>query len=86
MDLLGDVDRVLEADQRVEGERGAGEDRDERALALLELERAAGVDVALAERDGRDQHDQQQAADLDQREADVELHRLRDAAEVDQRR
>ena len=40
--LLGDVDRVLEADQRVEGERGAGEHRGEDADALLELERATG--------------------------------------------
>ena len=38
--LLGDVDRVLEADQRVEGERGAGEHRRQHAAALLELERA----------------------------------------------
>ena len=53
--------------------------------ALLELERAAGVGVALDDRDDRDQHDQQQAADLDQGEADVELHRLGDAAEVEQR-
>ena len=78
--LLGDVDRVLEADQRIERERGAGEHRGEHARALLELERAARLGVALDDRDGGDQDDQQQPADLDDREADVELHRLRDPA------
>ena len=83
--LLGDIDRVLEPDQGVERERGAGEHRGEDAGPLLELEGATRVGIALAERDQGDDHDQDQAGDLDQGEADVELHRLRDPAQVDQR-
>jgi capsid protein len=48
--LLGDVDRVLEADQGVERERRPGEDRSEHALSGLELECAAHLTLTLGER------------------------------------
>ena len=83
--LLGHVDRVLEADQRVEGQCGAGEGRGKDRRALLELERAADVRVALPQGHRRDEHDQHQSRQLDDREADVQLHRLGDAAEVHDR-
>ena len=67
--LLGDVDGVLEADQRVERQRRAREDRGDDALALLELERAAGVAAAVAERGDADDDDEQQAAELDRSSA-----------------
>ncbi len=81
--LLGDVDRVLEADQGVEGERRPCQGRDQNARALLELEGPADLRVALTQGDGGDEHDQEEAAELDQREADVDLHRLRDSPQVD---
>src|SRR5262245_16276359 len=48
--LLGDVRGVLEADQRVERERRAVEDREQRRLALLEVEVARDVRVAATDR------------------------------------
>ena len=83
--LLGDVDRVLEADERVERQGGAGERGAQHRGALLELQGAARLGVAARDRQRGDDDDEQQAAHLDEREADVEPHRLLDAAQVDRR-
>jgi len=83
--LLGHVDRVLEADQRVEGQRGAADDQQRDRLALAELEVAGEVAAAVGQERRADHHDEHEPAQLDQRAADVEAHRLPDAAEVDQR-
>ena len=83
--LLRDVDRVLEADQRVEGDRGAGDHQQRGRGVVVELERAAGVAAAVEQERGADHDDEEQAAELDQRADDVEARRLLDPAEVDQR-
>jgi hypothetical protein len=57
----------FEADQRVEGKRRAADDREHDALALLELEVAPEVGIALAEGHRADQDDEQQSRHLDQR-------------------
>src|SRR5215210_6636813 len=64
--LLRDVHRVLEADQRVERERGAGEHEEgDRVRALLELEGAARAAVAARHEDHADEQHEQQPAQLD---------------------
>ncbi len=67
--LLRDVDRVLEADQRVEGDRGARDDQQRGGRVVLELERAARVAAAVEQERRADQDDEEQAAELDQRAA-----------------
>ena len=55
--LFGDVDGVLEPDQRVEGERGSGErSADEAATVAVEREGVGDVALAVAERGNAD-HD-----------------------------
>ena len=81
--LLGHVDRVLEADQRVEGQRRAADDQQRHRVALLELEHPARVAAAVGEEGRADHDDEHQAAHLDQRADDVEAHGLLDPAEVD---
>ena len=72
--LLGEVDGVLEADQRVERERGAREHQErDRVRALLELERAAGIAVAAGQERDADRDHEQQAEQLDDRAGDVDL-------------
>jgi hypothetical protein len=83
--LLGDVDRVLEADHRVEREARARHDGGQERLALLDLERAARVADAVEQRGGADQDDEHEPAELDEGEPDVHLHALADPARVDRR-
>jgi len=81
---LGHVDRVIEADQGVERENGAGQDGRQQAHALLELEGPRRLARSRPERHDPDQDDQQQTRDLDPRKRQIEPDRLGDAVEVDE--
>ena len=81
--LFRDVDGVLEADQRVERDRRAGDHQQRGRGVVVELERGARIAAAVEQERGADHHHEEQAADLDQRAHDVEAGRLLDAAEVD---
>jgi hypothetical protein len=83
--LLGDVHRIVEADQGVEREGRAGQYHQwDAAGTLPELEGSTRVPRAPGECGYPDQDDEQEPEDLDRREGRVELDRLRDAPEVDQ--
>jgi len=83
--LLRDVGRVLEADQGIESERRPGENREKRAVALLELEVSPDVAVPGAQDPEADRDDDQEPGKLDHREHHVRPDRRRDAAKVHQR-
>jgi hypothetical protein len=69
--LFGHVYRVLESDERIEGEGRAAQDRDWNARAGFELEGAARIPVAACQRSDSDDDDDQLATELDEREAEV---------------
>ena len=84
-DLLGDVRRRLEADERVVGDDRAAQDRQRRRRAVGELGDPADVAAPAADHDRHRDDDDQQAGELDHRHHDVALDRLADAARVEAR-
>ena len=81
--LLRDVGRVLEADQGIESERRPGENREKRAVALLELEVSPDVAVPGAQDPEADRDDDQEPGKLDHAIVDRALPRHLLGATVD---
>ena len=82
--LLGDVDRVLEPDQGVEGERGAGDNTANTLVPSLNSNARPGSASPWPIATAAITANQQQPGDLDHGETDVHLHRLRDPTQVEQ--